>query len=384
MRRILTALVGLLLAAPVSAQDRPAWAGVWEGRVGTSPVRLCIDVWGEGSAHGSYYYLSQLEPISLSDYDSEGGWTEQAMGSDETALWEFAEQTGTRLRGTWRQGKRSLPFALSPVVWTESEWGGPCASDAFLAPRVGGGTIQSGETALRGWRYTTKTYRPAARFAPEVMIESFAFPAERPGDAAINAALAAHLPREAVDDDFLQCLAGGIASLGYDGDYQEYLRPVVVTPAFLVAMESSSTFCGGAHPTHFYRYLTFDRQSGEEVDLFDWLGEGAVERHAAEDGLESYGTVRPALREIVLSRDPTDELPVTEGLEDQPYPEDCLELARDEEFWILGLSRSGMLFVPTVPHVATPCAETFTVPWDALAPFLNAEGREGLARLRAE
>jgi hypothetical protein len=378
------ALGGLLLAVPAAAQDTPVWVGVWQGRVGPAPVRLCADVWGDGNLRGSYYYLSRLEPIALSDSDSEGGWTEQAPGSDATAQWAFAEQSGTRLRGTWRQGRRSLPFELEPVAWREGEWGGACSSDAFLAPRVGGGAIVTDSGSLSGWPYTTRTYRPAAHFADDVAIESFGFAAEKPGDAAINAALEAHLPREAVGDAFLQCLAGAIASLGHDGGFEEMLRPVVVTPAFLVALESSSTYCGGAHPNHFYRYLTFDRQSGVEVDLSGWLGTAAVEHHPAGHGSEAYFTVRPALRELILSRNPTDDFSISIGVAEQAYPEDCRELVLGEEFWTLGLSRSGMLFVPVVPHVAGPCAETFTVPWDALAPFLDADGRAGLARLHAD
>jgi hypothetical protein len=382
MRGGLAFLTALLFAVPAVAQDRPEWVGVWDGRVGNLPVRLCIDAWAGSPARGSYYYLSQLEPISLTDYDSEGGWTEQAAGSDATAEWDFAERSAKALRGTWRQGRRSLPFALTPLAWSEGDWGGPCSSAAFLAPRVGGGTVLSSQAELAGWRYTTKKYRPAARFADDVTIESFGFPAVEPGDAAINTALAAHLPREEVDDAFLQCLAGSIASLGYDGGFEEVVRPVWVTPAFLVAMESSSTFCGGAHPNHFYAYLTFDRQGGEAIDLFGWLGETAVEHHLGEQGIEAYDTVRPALRDLILARDPVDDFSTSEGFEAEPYPEDCRDLAFEQEFWTLGLSRSGMLFVPSMPHVAAACAETFTVPWDDLAPFLNGEGRAGLERLR--
>src|SRR5687768_12550730 len=119
MRRLLPALT-VLAAAPLSAQETPLWVGVWEGRIGVYPVNLCIDAWGEGPARGSYYYLSQLEPIALTEQDGEGGWIEIAPGGDAGALWEFAEQTGERLRGTWRQGRNSLPFELEPVPWTES------------------------------------------------------------------------------------------------------------------------------------------------------------------------------------------------------------------------------------------------------------------------
>lgn len=380
--RLLLVAAALAGFAPAHAQDRPAWAGVWEGKIGAYPVMACLDSIGDGPGRGSYYYRSQLEPIALSEEEGwEGSWVERASGSDTEALWEMNDFDGKRIRGTWHRNGRTLPIALTPVAWTENEWGGPCASSAFLAPRVGGGTVSSAEAELKGWRYTAKTYRPAAYFAPEVTIDSFAFPEEQPGDGAINRMLAAYLPREAVDDDFLQCLAGSIWSLGHDGDFAEALRPVMASDAFLVAMESSSTFCGGAHPNHFYRYRTFDRQAGNEVDLFGWLADTAVERHPSGPDSDGYVTLQPALRELILAREPSDDLSTDEGVASEPYEQDCRDLALDEEFWTLGLSRGGMLFVPSMPHVAAPCAATFTVPWADLAPFLNLEGTEGVARL---
>ena len=42
MRRWLAPLLAVL-ATPAAAQEAPAWVGLWEGRVGTDPVKLCID-----------------------------------------------------------------------------------------------------------------------------------------------------------------------------------------------------------------------------------------------------------------------------------------------------------------------------------------------------
>src|SRR5690606_24333095 len=126
---------------------------------------------------------SRLEPIALNEEEGwEGGWTERAAGSDETAFWEMNDFDGRRIRGTWYQGRRELPIALDPVAWSEGEWGGPCSSAAFLAARVGGGEVRGEPAELDGWRYTRQSYRPAAHFADEVSIESFAFAPEQPGD----------------------------------------------------------------------------------------------------------------------------------------------------------------------------------------------------------
>jgi hypothetical protein len=57
-------LAALALSAPVQAA--PAWHGVWQGSVGTLPVRACLQERSETYRNGSYYYLSRLQPIALS------------------------------------------------------------------------------------------------------------------------------------------------------------------------------------------------------------------------------------------------------------------------------------------------------------------------------
>jgi hypothetical protein len=367
--RLVAVVLALLLAAPAAAQDKPVWVGLWEGTVGTYPVRLCVDVWSNGPARGSYYYLTRLEPIALSEEDGEGGWIELAPEGVQQALWEFAEQTGTRLRGIWRQGARRLPFDLAPVPWTEGEWGGPCAADEFIAARLGGGNVTEETADIRGWRYSRRIYRPAAHFADEVMIESFSFSPERAGDEAINAILAAYLPNGTLSDEFVQCFSGAIGQHGVDGYFEQLVMPKLTSRAFLTVHEANSNYCGGTRPSHWFRQRTFDRASGMEIDLFDWVGGGLDD--------DSYGTgeLPPVLLAEVLAHWPADP---AEDIDD------CREVVSITSHWNLELRREGLAFWPQVPHVALPCGAESLLGWDELAAFLDAEGKAGLARLRED
>jgi hypothetical protein len=358
--RWLALLGALLLAAPAAAQDKPAWVGVWQGKVGKYPVRLCIE--GDDiPGRGSYYYLSRLEPISLSEEDGEGGWIERAAETE--ARWEFAEQTGQRLKGTWRQGKRSLPFDLKPIAWTKGDWGGPCSAAAFVEPLMAGGSVAEKPAEFEGQSYAEQSYVPPKHFADDdVSIDTFTFAETKPGDAAINAKLRAALPQGTSGDDLYGCMAGALSSLGLDGFFDHSLKPTLFSDAFIVAEDSSGNFCGGAHPNYYTFDRTFDRRTGEEIDLFDWIGEARI------DGGDS--TLDPRLRALVVARWPTDA------------EADCRELAATTEYWSLGLAREGLVFRPDFPHVATACEEPVTVEWTALAPFLDKDGRAGLARLR--
>lgn len=371
MTRWLAALAALPLAVPAAAQDdKPAWVGVWAGTVGRSPVRLCIDTWGDGNARGAYYYLSVLEPIALSDYDSEQGWTESAPDGGDTADWVFTEQSATALRGNWRRQRVVHPFALAPVAWTEGEWGGPCSSEAFLGPRLGGGSVVDEPAVHEGWRYTKRIYRPAPQFAEDVEVESFSFAPERRGDAAINAELAAYLPREMVDDAFVQCSAGNLSSFGHDGGFYQHVAPRMVTGRFITVAEANDTYCGGAHPSTWTTYRTFDRETGQEVDLDDWIGPPVGEDEAAP--------LPDGLRQAVLARWPSDY----ESVEEEEQVEGCRESVASTAYWTLELAIDGISFTPDLPRVVMACTDSVLLDWDALAPFLDAEGRAGLARLR--
>lgn len=365
MKRRLLGLLALLLAAPAAAQEAaPSWVGVWQGRVGTFPVRVCLDRWGEDiPGRGSYYYLSRLEPISLADA-GDGMWIERAPRSDAEAEWYIEQIADGAMRGLWRQGRRELRFELAAVPWHESEWGGACSSPEFMEPRLRAPELASQPAVLGGWRYTRRTYRPPAHFRDEVSIESFTFAPKQPGDRAIVAYLDAQLPKGAPGDVFVECLAGGISSLGTDGYFEQTVKPTMAAGQFLAIDEVSSNSCGGAHPNHYTVPRTFDRRTGREVDLFDWIGDPRT---------ESEGSAIPdALRGLVVARWPEDTAA------------DCGELAAESDYWYLGLARDGLVFTPDMPHAATPCEEPITLEWQALSPFLDADGRAGLARLRGD
>lgn len=378
----------LLAAAPLHAQDKPAWVGVWEGTIGTLPIRACLDTLGtDGPGHGSYYYLSRLEPIALRESSEwEGGWDERAAGADDGPFWEMDDFDGRRIRGTWYQGEgantRTLPLALDPVAWTAAAGDGPCSSDAFLGPRDGSTDAGREPAELAGWRYTRLIWRPPAHFADDVAIETFTFPSEQPGDHAILAELARALPTGDHFAPYLQCMGGSIAAHGIDGDYATSEKPVFASRDWLTTIESYDYYCGGAHPSHGFHHRSFDRQSGAEVDPSSWFGDSAVEYQSLDDGADGYYRVLPPLVEVIIARGPDGE-PGDGPAEREFFLDECRE-ALEIWSWRFGLSRTGLLAVPIVPHAYAPCAATFTVPWDELAPFLNAEGRAGLARLRED
>jgi hypothetical protein len=354
-------LAGLVLAAPAHAA--PAWHGVWQGTIGTLPVRACVQERSETYRNGSYYYLSRLQPIALS-HEDDGSWSEE----NDSGRWTVAAGAAGRLTGTWRGGGKSLPIALTRVTMAAGEED-PCGSSAYIAPRLRPAKVVSKAARKDGFAYTELTYDVGPSF-PEVEIGSFSYPPTRPGDAAINAALRLDPAKPEGEADYAGCMKMALASLGRDGDFQFAYAPELVTSEYLSVAANSGGFCGGAHPDESQWHVLFDRASGRKIELASWLSARAVAPGDGEAGT-SIRRITPALRALALKH-----FPFGRG-EDA----DCREAISGEDYWELALGRKGIAFTPSLPHVIQACEDAAEVPFAELAPFLSPAGRAGIARL---
>lgn len=370
MRLVAFLLLALGLAAPAAAQGeepRPSWIGVWEGRIGSYPVVMCLDRWrksdGDGDGKGSYYYLSQMKPIRLRSGDAPNQWVEGGsdglVGSKEMPALDFTAVREDRITGEWRAGERKLRVELTRIPDGAEDIYDACASASFLAPRVVVPEFTRTDAEIDGLRFTNLAFETRPRFE-DVDISGFTFAPVQPGDGAIVDWLAAKMPQGNVDDEFLQCLAGAISAHGVDGYYSMSLSPDFANAELLALSSGNSSYCGGAHPNHWQEYFTFDRQTGAQLDPFDWF-------HSDGIGETKHGSkvMMPPLREAVLKHWPVygDEA------------DDCSGFATDQLWWNYQLRREGVLFQPDFPHVITACEEQLIVPWSELEPFLSDAGK---------
>jgi hypothetical protein len=369
--RIFLALLLVLgfAAAPAIAQEEeadPVWVGVWEGTIGTYPVIMCLDRWYHGDGKGSYYYLSQMKPIPLRGDEGENRWIEGGYngvaGSKEMPALDFTDVSADRITGVWRAGERRLRISLDRIPDGAEDYYDACGSVNFLAPRVVAPEFTREEARIEGLSYTRLTYQVPPRFE-DVGISGFTFEPQQPGDGKILEWLAAKLPQGKVEDEFLQCLSGALGMHGTDGYYEMGLGPDFANAELMSISSGNSSYCGGAHPNHWSEYYTFDRQSGELLDPFDWFNADGV-------GETEHGSkiMMPPLRAAILVRWP--QYP-----EFEEDPGDCSGFAIEQEWWYYQLRRDGIQFEPDFPHVITACEERVLVPWAELDPFLSEVGK---------
>ena len=369
MRAIISGLTMVLAAVPAGAEAAtPPGEGVWQGTVGALPVRVCLRASaGGGWDRGSYYYMNKLRPLQLEAAESGTGLVERDEADQETARWLVAADGPEAMRGEWRSGSRSLPVVLRRVAANATNEDGPCASDAYIGPRLSPLRVTPSQAAKNGLRYTKLTYSAGPAF-PGVTLESFALAETLPGDRAINAALRLDPTKKEGVGDYISCVRLALAMRGTDGDYAGAIEPAGVHADFLSAAVSIGYYCGGAHPEDASHHLTFDRRSGKTVSLAGWFLGNAMIR-ASDSGVEG-GTMSRALRRVVLGH-----------VRIAANHAECRESVTSEDYWSLSLARTGIGFTPQLPHVAAGCADSWVVPFRALTPFLSPAGKAGAARV---
>ncbi|PLK26410.1 hypothetical protein [Novosphingobium sp. TH158] len=368
MKRAL-APVALLVSSPAMAQDAPlpAWQGVWKGTIGTLPVQACFARIGDSYSRGAYFYLSGKRLIQL-EFDDGGDWVEKAgKGGAESGRWTVSVATDGSLRGEWKGSGKVLPVSLKPVGGAEDREEA-CGSRAFIAPRIQAPVVKGKPATVPGLAYTMQEYRVPAHFE-NVSMRSFTFVPVQAGDKAIIAAARLEPDQPDARGDYISCMQGAISMNGMDGDYTQQIDPEWATPAFMSIKQTFGGYCGGAHPDWGYSRELWDRQTGTRVDLARWFIGSAV-KPGGETAESTVSQLSPAIRAAILKGYKSPEA-------------ECREAAAEQDWWGIGLTRTGFVFTPSFPHVMAACTEDAQVPLAEVSRFLTPLARKQVARLRA-
>lgn len=368
-----------LVAASANAQDpSPEQGRIWKGTLGDTPITACFVLPETGNS--AYYRDALLEPVRLEMRDTAAPTIlTEATGADDPtgAIWTMQPQGETAMTGEWRKGAEVLPIRLTATPVDVPDYASACKAEAFIEPLLAGGTYTRKSASLDGESYTEIAYAgPKRAGLDDYHVVSFALDPVWPGDAAINAMLAAALPDCTAAHLMGQCAMSFLPNAGVPGYIDEAQVPILITRRWLALRYSGSSYCGGAHPYNFNNLVVYDRQSGARVDPAAWFTPRALIFYDWEPepgGIRPIKRLSDALTDAVIARWP-------KGARD---PE-CLEAARDGLGfgWQIGLTRKGPVFVPQFPHVLFACTEEVTLPWKAARRFLSPEGRAIAARLR--
>jgi hypothetical protein len=359
------ALFAPLIAGAAAAAAPAELPGIWQGTLGNLPVRACFahSQWG---SFGTYFYLSRQRLIALEAAEDASGTFREGGGPDPNRpRWRIERADAARLTGQWTGGGRTLPVRLSRVARAGGE--SPCSSLVFHQPRLTGVRTIAARASTDGVAYTLVTLDHRGRF--HAGVATFALDGESEAVRRINAILGRALTGDPAE--WFDCIRAPLEQGPNEGSFNHSLEPAMISRRWMSVIHRYDDFCGGAYPNAGRTYRTFDLASGREIDLHDWLNGTAVEREGPAGSDEEIKTVRPALRDLILTGWNAEDA-------------ECVEGVRSHEFWDIGLTREALVFSPQLPHVAQACGAEFTLPFARLRPFLTEEGAENLRALQAE
>ncbi len=320
----------------------PSYVGVWQGTIGTAPVRACLR-----ETDSQYFYVKHGQPIALvPDMDpatrsvrqvpSHPMWRELPRNADAALpapTWRLEQVTRDTLGGTWsdprKPGAKPLPVRLARVPTPSDGLSMECP-EAYYEPLHQAAVVQSKPAMVEG-----RPYRQLLTATGT----AFELPAGDPAAQALNAWSQAWLREQRVSA--IECRLNG------GEPWQAEVVPVSWNGAVLVVHDQlPDTFCGGAHSDWRSAFLSFDARSGAPLDPWTWLPEARF-RHLALAEAEQDDRVdcRPSAAGDGVSFDP-------------PHP-----------------TPDGLAFIARYPHVLRACEADLVLPWPAVRADLTPAGQ---------
>ena len=236
------AAIALLAATPADAAvPNPQIAGVWDGTIGTLPVRACFVHESYGD-QGAYYYRSNLVTIPLiADNKKPGEFTEN-WADQKSPRWMIGGIANGVMTGRWTSGSKNLPVQLTLVPTKLSDDETTCGSQAFFEPRlVGVRTVRSRATMDRAG-ITRLALDHRGHFL-SVAVRSFQIDGTDAATRRINRRL--RDPFNDGESNWLTCLKMTLNNGVFEGESMDDIEPRLIDKRWLSAVEMIGYSCGG-------------------------------------------------------------------------------------------------------------------------------------------
>jgi|GEM_PF-1078425 len=348
----------LVLLSVSAYADDSQLRGVWKGSLGKQDIMVCFD----NGESGEYYYLHYLSPLQLGKKKGELQWEE--MGKTVTGIWSQLKAENNELTGLWQKpgDPKTVPIRLSRVVQTtqkETEAEGylepACESDAYFAKLQ---EVQQKVVVGKRQNYHGIPYQHlGANLLGPDRVESIEILEDSKPTLAINKLL--HDAFQKNIDGYFECK--GISRFF---SYSSSVDIVFMDKNWLSVREWSGGDCGGAHPFADSSYRNFDRIQGKEVNVWTFFKNARNSEESLNKVILSYYKPRKSLNPSDIEAD-----------------KECQEAVETNKSYKLALSKNGIMFSTSFPHVIQACDEDIEVPYKKLLPFMTEAGKKAIKLL---
>lgn len=358
---------GFVAGDPTDMSGIEARVGIWRGTLGGSQVMVCLER-PDTFEDSIYYYLRHRFSIALDPDDDSGvTWNEASPNervpdwSKPAAVWTLQMPVGKHMDGTWvtTDGSHTAPIQLTRVAEAGKSPGTGCDERAFNAPRVASQKLEVKQAG--GFRYVS---------ALDGHVSMVELPASMPHAARFNAAMRAWLADQIAG--YYEC-----AFTSFNGvpDYNEKYAIDLLAPPWLVAQESYSVFCGGAHPSSDVSYVVWNLATGKAVDPWDFIKDSHwdyIKEIQHCDNPDDCQRRPPARLDAILR---------ARFERDSAGDSDCEGALDAWPGYILHPEKDGLVFSTDFAFVEQACDEDIKLPWKTLAPFLTQQGKAAMRSL---
>jgi Regulator of chromosome condensation (RCC1) repeat len=331
---------------PEPELPRLARYGLWRGTIGKQEVIVLLEPKGCGPG---YYYLKHLWGISLVEKDKRGQiWKE---GRDGSATWTFESASERTLNGQWTgDGAGSVPIRLERVRASKAEKNA-CGS---LANAYNEARVAAQKPVLEDAEFDGHRYRSVAVLAGA--INGVEIPGDRNRVPRLGRMMRDWLHGNI--GEYYECQTDPTPHRNAKNpvpDFSKEMTPVFWNERLLVLRETYSSYCGGAHPSGgIGSYVVWDSTEDKPLEPWGWI-------RGSKGKYGSY--VAPAeLNALIHSI-------YVKGRDDE-----CAEVIRSTEYYLVYPGKAGMVFSPSLPHVVRACADDIEVPYAKLRPHLTPKG----------
>jgi len=334
---IRTVVAVIILATPLAALARPIHPqGVWEGTIGFKAIVACFNMGSNFTSVASYYYIDYLTPIRLHKNQEESYWHEFS----DTGLWELGDPVNKTVTGIWHHPdtRKTLPIKLNYVDGREDD--AACARDSFNLRLEAHPEVKASKLILFS---PERKYREL-RFADQVTVELFG---PDPAIEIINSILKLNKSEKIIENYFKQRRL----FLGRMGFPAVDLREIEILywDQNFISMRLYFSTAGRGRMGISNDYRTWSTRSGEEIDLWQWVGDGSGERN-----------LDPKLKEYLFSTTSEDYA-------------DCVDGYRGQGTFTIRLDKNGLQIFEEA--YGDGCERYFVISFEQLLPFLNTSAK---------
>lgn len=326
--------ISMLIPVVVNAGPMPP-QGVWSGTIGTKAVIVCFNEGSRWTSYASYYYVDHLKPIVLTTREADSFWHE----GNDTGLWELSPPANGIVVGTWSNPKtqKTLPIKLGFVDGENDKTA--CARDSYNLRLESTPKVEIGKSVQFA---PGRSYRKL-QFAGQETIELFG---PDPAINRINQLLKLDQSKEAVHSYFQQ-RREFLGRVGFPGVDERHTEPTYWDANF-ITIRFYLWAAGEGRSGISNEYRTWNTRTGEEVDLWKWIG-----------ATSSEPRLSPSLKKFLYERD--------------KEPSTCSDGYRSQGIFTLTLDKSGLHFDEDA--WGDGCEKSFFISYKDLLPFLSPAGR---------